>query len=71
MASCSLKPRLSVQDFVSQLWRKITWKDFACDTVAPESTGRTGNMSHRMFAFTVIADSLRERDARPHPRQQS
>ena len=34
----SLEPRLSVPDFVSQLWRKIggrAWKDFARDTVAP------------------------------------
>ena len=34
----SLEPRLSVPDFVSQLWRKIggrAWKDFSRDTVAP------------------------------------
>ena len=36
----SLQPRLSVPDFVSQLWRKIggrAWKDFTHDTVAPSS----------------------------------
>ena len=37
MMNC-LEPRLSVPDFVSQLWRKIggkAWTDFSRDMVAP------------------------------------
>ena len=36
--STSLEPRLSIPNFVSQLWRKIggkAYKDFSCDVVAP------------------------------------
>ena len=61
----SLEPRLSVPDFVSQLWRKIggkAWKDFSRDTVAPwcQSTNSESNTSHGMFLL-CNAEGLRKR----------
>ena len=56
------KPRRSVPDFVSQLWRKIGWKaweDFARDTVAPPSQEYIANARrHYVDRCDFVAEAL-------------
>ena len=70
----SLELRLSVKDFVSQLWRKIggrAWDNFTHDTVAPWRWDLPNVKVHVTRNVCVKADGPRERDARPNPRWQS